>query len=85
MTAEEETTEVDVDCQAAVATSKSLGFSLVGKLLSPTIISGDVMRKTFKSAWNIPNDIIVEKLGSNLFLFSLRSEEDQARVMRQGP
>lgn len=85
LTAEEETTEVDVDRQAALATGQSLGFSLIGKLFAPRIISGDVMRRTFKSAWNIPNGLMVEKLGPNLFLFSLRSEADQTRVMSQEP
>lgn len=84
-TAKEESTEVDVDRQAAVATGKSLGFSLIGKLFAPRIISGDVMRRTFKSAWNIPKGLIVEKVGANLFLFSLRTEADQSRVLRQGP
>lgn len=85
LTTEEEATQVDVDRQAAVVTRQSLGFSLIGKLLARRIISGDVMRRTFKSAWNIPNGLIVEKLGANLFLFSLRSEADQIRVLRQEP
>lgn len=84
-TAEEESTKVDVDQHTTAITSKSLGFSLIEKLLAPRIISGEVMRKTFKAAWNIPSGLIVEKLGTNLFLFSLRSEEELARVMRQGP
>lgn len=76
LTAEEEGTEVDVDRQVAEVTSRSLGFSLIGKLLSPRFIAGDVMRKNFKSAWNIPEGLTVEKLRPNLFLFSLRSEEE---------
>lgn len=85
LTAEEEGTEVDVDRQAATITCKSLGFSLIGKLLAPRIIAGDVMRRTFKATWNIPNGLVVEKLGTNLFLFSLKYEEQQIQVLRQGP
>lgn len=85
LTAEEENAEVDVDRQVAVIARRSLGFSLIGKLFAPRLISGDVMRRNFKSAWNIPNGLVVEKLGANLFLFSLNTEADQSRVLRQGP
>lgn len=44
-----------------------------------------MMRRNFKAAWNIPSGLVVEKLGKNLFLFSLNSEEEQSRVLRQGP
>lgn len=73
-----------MDCQAAAVTSKSLSFNLIGKLLAPRFISGDVMHKNFKAAWSIPNGLVVEKLGPNLFLFSLNSEAEQARVLNQG-
>lgn len=85
LTNEKESTAVEVDRQAALVTANSMGASLIRKLLAPRIISGEVMRKTFKSAWNIPNGLIVEKIGTNLFLFNLRSEEELARVLRQGP
>lgn len=78
---EEEETKVDVDRNAAAITSKSLGFSLIGKLLAPKVISSEVMRKNFKAAWNIPNGLTVEKLGVNLFLFSLRTKEEQTRIL----
>lgn len=54
LTNEEESTAVEVDQQAALVTTSSMGASLIGKLLAPRIISGEVMRKTFKSAWSIP-------------------------------
>lgn len=85
LTVEEDSTEVDVDRQAALVTSQSLGFSLIGKLFAPRIISGEVMKHTFKSAWNIPNGLMVEKMGANLFLFSFRTKSDQTRVLRQEP
>lgn len=84
MTAEEEETKVDVDRQAVTITSKSLGYNLVGKLLAPRIISEEVMRKN-KATWGILIGLMVEKLGSNMFLFSLRSEEERTRVLRQEP
>lgn len=83
LTAEEEETEVDVDRQAAAVTGRSLGFSLIGKLLVPRVISGGVMRRNFKAAWNIPTGLTVEKLGLNLFLFNLRTKEEQTRILRQ--
>lgn len=58
---------------------------MVRKLLAPRIIVGDVMRKTFKAALNVPSGLTMEKLGTNLFLFSLRTEEEQAHILQQGP
>lgn len=85
LTIEEEETEIDVDRQAAAITSRSLGFSLFGKLLAPRVIARDVMRRNFKAAWNIPSGLTVEKVGKNIFLFTLKSKEEQTRVLRQGP
>lgn len=85
ITAKEESIEVHVDKQTTLVTRQSLGFSVIGKLLAPQIITGDVMRRTFKAAWNIPTDLLVEKLGPNLFIFTLRSEADHTRVLRLEP
>lgn len=85
LTVDEEVIEVEVDRHAAAVTSKSLEFNLIRKLLCPRVISDDVMRRNFKAAWNIPNGLTVEKLGVNLFLFSLRSEEEQTRILKQEP
>lgn len=59
------------------------GFRMLGKFLSSRIISGEVIRTTFKVAWKMDKGFVVETFGKNIFLFTFDREGDQNCIMQQ--
>lgn len=58
---------------------------LVGKVLLRRGINKGGLKTTMQLAWRTVNEVKVESMGDNIFLFKFASEEEKTRVLWGGP
>jgi hypothetical protein len=64
---------------------ESLGFSLIGKLLSTRSFNGSAVQEIVSKAWNPKRTIKVTPTGKNIFIFGFELESDMQQVFYKRP
>ena len=64
---------------------ESLGFSLIGKLLSTRSFNGSAVQEIVSKAWNPKRTIKVTPTGKNIFIFGFELESDMQQVFYKWP
>lgn len=85
LTSEEEEIAVVADREVVDRSNLSLDLCLLGKLLCHRPLGAEVVRRNFRAAWKLDNELQVDRLGRNLFIFRFVNEFDWIWIMRQGP
>ncbi|KAL5792259.1 hypothetical protein ACOSP7_000853 [Xanthoceras sorbifolium] len=64
---------------------RRLSLSLVGKIVSNREVNREAFRNTIASIWRTKNEVEVESIGVNLFVFRFGCFWDRKRVLEGGP
>ncbi|XP_050229355.1 uncharacterized protein LOC126678502 [Mercurialis annua] len=82
---EEDVVVCDLGAAAREVGEKKIATSLFGKVLSTKRVSRDGFISTIKYVWKTKDPLVIETVGSNLFIFHFGSEADRRRVLMGGP
>lgn len=82
---EEEEETIVVDRSITKLGEEKLTNSLVGKILSHRLINRDGLRSAVQKMWRTMNEVKVESLGGNRFIFQFHSEIAKRRILLNGP
>ncbi|KAI9187427.1 hypothetical protein LWI28_028069 [Acer negundo] len=67
------------------AGAQRLALSLVGKILSSTMVNRDTFMGVMGRIWQVPNGMEIEFVYSNVFMFHFKKFDDRNRVLNGGP